>query len=356
MQLFQTIRKLFGVEVEIKDSPIETLDKIIQEENSIKSELEKAQSDFDEISFELDLKLVSCDELIKGGNTDAQYSKNAILKKIDRVTDDHLDQVSEINVRINKKHEERVALESDILKKSIDTVAMLSDDEQKEIRDRLKVWELTGEVNGEPCDSNLKAIVQSIYVSTLSKAEAEDDDDEIEMEPDEFKEEHDRLLNVLEHGTDEERKKEAKKQRKEMKKYAGKLQKADYGLKLSALKQRKEGEYNGHYANAIVRRGDKILFLKRANGKVIAPGKYCLPGGHIDDFESISEAAIRELKEEAGLTASHAYLVAKAKCQDGKWAFYLEVTGCSDNDPVMLLDEESAGAAWIRIQLLPKVI
>jgi 8-oxo-dGTP diphosphatase len=45
--------------------------------------------------------------------------------------------------------------------------------------------------------------------------------------------------------------------------------------------------------------GEKILFTRRT----VAPfqGLFCLPGGHIDRFETAREAVIREVKEETGL-------------------------------------------------------
>lgn len=109
----------------------------------------------------------------------------------------------------------------------------------------------------------------------------------------------------------------------------------------------------GHYANVIVRRTfkegekevSKILFLKRASTKVVEPNKFCLPGGHIDEGETIEVAALRELKEEANLDASYVYTIGKAKCDDGRWAFYLEAPGVQGD--TMLLDGESINAAWM---------
>lgn len=51
--------------------------------------------------------------------------------------------------------------------------------------------------------------------------------------------------------------------------------------------------------NVVVLKGDQVLFIKRANepGK----GKYDFPGGFVDYGEDGWQAAIREVKEEAGI-------------------------------------------------------
>ena len=53
-------------------------------------------------------------------------------------------------------------------------------------------------------------------------------------------------------------------------------------------------------ADMLVIKDDKILLEKRAKGKLVEGGKYCLPGGHIDRDETIAQGALRELKEETG--------------------------------------------------------
>jgi 8-oxo-dGTP diphosphatase len=42
-----------------------------------------------------------------------------------------------------------------------------------------------------------------------------------------------------------------------------------------------------------------ILLTKRSVPPF--PGKWCLPGGHIDDYETALEAVVREVREETGL-------------------------------------------------------
>lgn len=54
-------------------------------------------------------------------------------------------------------------------------------------------------------------------------------------------------------------------------------------------------------ASIAVIRGDRVLLAARANAPM--RGVWTLPGGLVEAGESLSEAALRELREEVGLTA-----------------------------------------------------
>ncbi len=56
-------------------------------------------------------------------------------------------------------------------------------------------------------------------------------------------------------------------------------------------------------AYVLVRTGPRILLSRRFNTGYM-DGLYQLPSGHVDPGEMPSETAVRELKEEVGLTAS----------------------------------------------------
>ena len=50
---------------------------------------------------------------------------------------------------------------------------------------------------------------------------------------------------------------------------------------------------------AVIVRGQTLLVIRRAQG-IAAPGKYCFPGGGIEQGESEEQALVRELQEELG--------------------------------------------------------
>lgn len=58
---------------------------------------------------------------------------------------------------------------------------------------------------------------------------------------------------------------------------------------------------------AVLRRGDEVLLLRRQGSKFY-DGWYSLPAGHIDGAETLSQAAIREAREEIGVEIAPADL------------------------------------------------
>lgn len=52
--------------------------------------------------------------------------------------------------------------------------------------------------------------------------------------------------------------------------------------------------------HVILRRGGRVLLLRRT-GDVYASGQLCLPSGHLEEGESVPQAAVREAFEETGI-------------------------------------------------------
>lgn len=53
--------------------------------------------------------------------------------------------------------------------------------------------------------------------------------------------------------------------------------------------------------NAAIINADGRILITRRSARVREPGKWCLPGGHLDGGETWEAAMVREVKEEVGL-------------------------------------------------------
>jgi 8-oxo-dGTP diphosphatase len=60
----------------------------------------------------------------------------------------------------------------------------------------------------------------------------------------------------------------------------------------------------------IIRKNSEILLEKRKKDRRVDPGKTVIPGGHVEDPESLEQACARELKEELDLECSNFRFVA----------------------------------------------
>lgn len=62
-------------------------------------------------------------------------------------------------------------------------------------------------------------------------------------------------------------------------------------------------EFKKLAAICLIKENGKYLFVKRAHTGH-CDGYYMLPGGHVDEGETIAQACVRELKEELGITVN----------------------------------------------------
>lgn len=374
MNIFQSVRKLFGAKTEAQDwTPIDDLDIAINELKVAKAELQKAQDEYDEINSNYSLKMRACDVLIeKGDKGDVVNNKKFLADRFERITDEFLDNALKLKDKIAKATENKGAIESDIIAKAVEIVAQLDETQQGEIKKAMDEWSLTKQINGKKVLNKAKAITlvleeivkggvgsgrykRGFHASHLSGKKLKTKTGELKVieGPNEANPNNRHWVRVTSgnhrgYATGEE----FLMKEKHISKYLSKshepaaIENAGKGDVKTDLK------VEGHYANAIVYRTfkegekyiQKILFLKRASNKKLEPNKFCLPGGHIDAGETIEQATLRELKEEANLDASGAYILGKAKCADGKYAFYADVYGSGE---VALLDGESINATWM---------
>lgn len=101
------------------------------------------------------------------------------------------------------------------------------------------------------------------------------------------------------------------------------------------------------YADTIlINDRNEILFLIRNKNDEFEPGKYCLPGGHVEDNENFKAAAIRELFEETGIELSVSDVVPCGKYLDSKANIHY-FTAKYNGNPVVLEEREQMQYEWV---------
>jgi nucleoside triphosphatase len=98
----------------------------------------------------------------------------------------------------------------------------------------------------------------------------------------------------------------------------------------------------------IINPGGKLLLLKSHKW----PGKYVVPGGHVELGERIEQAAIREAKEETGLNVHDlSFLCWQEFIYDQSfWKrrhFLFFDYACATDSTEVILNEEAEEALWI---------
>lgn len=102
----------------------------------------------------------------------------------------------------------------------------------------------------------------------------------------------------------------------------------------------------GDVSIGVVKRGEKLLLLKRSE-EISSGGKWCFPGGKIEEGETPREAAVREVNEETGLKVD----VKKsgeeftAEGELGEWRIYPFLMNDAGKD--VDLNHESSEYRWL---------
>lgn len=109
-------------------------------------------------------------------------------------------------------------------------------------------------------------------------------------------------------------------------------------------------------ANVFVFRDGRILLGRRKNGGP-HDGEWGVPGGHLEEGESMLECAARELAEETGMTAaSFRFAIAANDPRPGEY-HYIQFAFVADGlagDPVNREPDKCYGWEWFPLDNLPE--
>lgn len=98
----------------------------------------------------------------------------------------------------------------------------------------------------------------------------------------------------------------------------------------------------------LVNERNEILFLVRNKNDEFEPGKYCLPGGHVEPNENFKSAAVRECAEETGIELKLSDVVPCGNYIDSKCNIHY-FTAKYTGDPVVLEEREQIQYEWVPI-------
>lgn len=107
--------------------------------------------------------------------------------------------------------------------------------------------------------------------------------------------------------------------------------------------------------NVVVARDGRVLLLRRA-GTGFFDGLYSLPGGHVEEGESLREAAAREMLEETGLRFDPATFqlvgVVHRRSDTNRVDFFVRAAGCP-GEPQIREPDKCDDLRWVDPDTLP---
>lgn len=104
-----------------------------------------------------------------------------------------------------------------------------------------------------------------------------------------------------------------------------------------------------HYVDIILQNEDgQILFLVRNKNDEFEPGKYCLPGGHLEIGETAVAGVVRECEEETGIKIPISDIISIGDyVNDDTHIHYFFAEVSNDVQPVVLEEREQIQYEWV---------
>jgi 8-oxo-dGTP diphosphatase len=106
-------------------------------------------------------------------------------------------------------------------------------------------------------------------------------------------------------------------------------------------------------ASVCVRRGDDVLLIKR--GSEPGKGKWAFPGGKVQWGETTQHAALRELREEAGITAQVGPLIGLYEVIHNDVHFAIACYLAIDPTGEVVAGSDAADARWIGVDQISEL-
>jgi len=110
--------------------------------------------------------------------------------------------------------------------------------------------------------------------------------------------------------------------------------------------------------HVLLERGGRVLLMRRA-GTGFFDGLYSLPGGHVEEGESLRMAAVREMREELGIGVSEAALsvvgVVHRRSDSNRIDFFLRACEWS-GEPSIAEPDKCDDLCWCARDVLPDAV